>query len=168
MTERPACIKHWKELMTEETFSYPGDTETFGHYAPLSRKMGLSRIGINHEVLQPGDRCSWPHAHKVEEEFVHVLEGTPHAWIDGKLHELKPGDSVAFPAGTGHAHTIINNSEQEVRLMVVGEIDPPNEQVFYPMHSKRNEEIKEKGWLWEDHPEQKLDSHDGWPDKKRP
>ena len=37
-------------------------------------------------------------------EVLNVLEGYPHAWIDGELHALRPGDAVGFPCGTGIAH----------------------------------------------------------------
>ncbi len=42
-------------------------------------------------------------------------------WINGYLWKLEPGDSVSFPAGTGICHTFLTNTEQEVRLLVVGE-----------------------------------------------
>jgi uncharacterized cupin superfamily protein len=42
-------------------------------------------------------------------------------WIDGQLHRLGPGDAVGLPAGTGICHTMLNNSAEEVRLLVVGE-----------------------------------------------
>ena len=62
-----------------------------------------------------------PHAESAEEEFVYVLEGTPDVWIDGELFRLAPGDGVGFPAGTGIAHSFLNNTDEPVRLIVVGE-----------------------------------------------
>jgi|GEM_PF-6729505 len=67
MKERPDFIKNSEELRSDESFSYPGDTETFGTGAALGRALGLSRVAINYEVLAPGDRSSWPHAHSEEE-----------------------------------------------------------------------------------------------------
>ncbi|MGE0616005.1 MAG: cupin domain-containing protein [Bacteriovoracia bacterium] len=168
MKTRPDCIKHCDELHTSQTFSYPGDPETFGTGAALARKMGMQRIAVNYEVLQPGDRTSWPHAHSVEEEFVFVLEGRPQAWIDGEIYDLGPGDCVSFPPGTGQAHCIINNDKEIVKLIVVGERDPAGDKIYYPKHPKRNEEMKTRGFYWEGHPEPKLGSHDGWSDRKRP
>lgn len=165
---RPGFIKHCEEMRADESFSYPGDTETFGTGAAIGRKLGLNRVAINYEVLQPGDRSSWPHAHKEEEEFIFVLEGTPQVWIDGNVYDLNPGDCVGLPPRTGHAHTLINNSDKEVKAIVVGEGDVPTDKIFYPKHPARNEEMKEKGAFWDGHPENKMGPHDGWSDKKRP
>lgn len=168
MKKRPSFIKHCEELRTDESFSYPGDTETFGTGAALGRAFGLKRVAINYEVLAPGDRSSWPHAHSEEEEFIFILEGNAQVWIDGNVYDLSAGDCVGLPPGTGHAHTLINNSDENVRAIVVGEGDVPNDKIFYPKHPKRNEEMKEKGAFWDGHPENPLGEHDGWSDKKRP
>lgn len=165
---RPDCIKHCEELRTNETFSYPNDTETFGTGAALGRAFGLERVAINYEVLGPGDRSSWPHAHKEEEEFIFIIEGNPQIWINGNVYDLGPGDCVGFRPSTGDAHTLINNSDREVKAIVVGEGKVPNDKIFYPMHPDRNEEMKEKGAFWDEHPENEMGSHDGWPDRKRP
>ena len=166
--KRPEFIKHCEELRTDEKFSYPGDTETFGTGAALGAKLGLQRVAINYEVLEPGDRSSWPHAHKEEEEFIFILEGTPQMWIDGNIYSLRPGDCVGLPPGTGHAHTLINNSNKEVKAIVIGESDLPNDRIFYPKHPARNDEMKIQGIFWENHPENEMGLHDGWSDRKRP
>lgn len=166
--KRPEFIKHCEELRTEDSFSYPNDTETFGTGAALGRKLGLGRVAINYEVLQPGDRTSWPHAHKEEEEFIFILEGTPQIWIDGYVYDLNHGDCVGLAPGTGHAHTLINNSNSEVRAIVVGERDVPADKIFYPKHPTRDEEMKQKGEFWENHPRKEMGLHDGYSDKKRP
>ncbi len=87
--------------------------------------LGLTKLGIHHELLPPGRRTSFPHAESAAEEFVYVIEGMPDAWIDGELVRLAPGDGVGFPAGTGIAHSFLNNTDQTVRLLVVGEPNKP-------------------------------------------
>ena len=67
----------------------------------MGRKLGLSRIGINYEILRPKDRSSWPHAHSHDEEFIFILEGNPDMWIDGEIYPLKPGDCIGLPPGYG-------------------------------------------------------------------
>jgi len=163
---RPDFIKNCEELRTGNSFSYPGDTETFGAGAALGKALGLNRVAINYEVLSPGDRSSWPHAHSEEEEFIFILEGAPQIWIDGNVYDLKVGDCVGLPPGTGNAHTLINNSSKEVKALVVGERNITGDKIFYPMHPKRNKECKNKGFFWDNHPQNELGPHDGKPDKK--
>jgi len=103
MPDRPDFIRHWSELEGPDDSHYPGDEELMSIGAPIGRLTGLTRIGVHHERLLPGRRTSYPHAESAEEEFAFVLEGHPDVWIDGHLHPLKPGDFVAFPAGTGVA-----------------------------------------------------------------
>lgn len=164
-TPRPDCIRHWQECQDEDNASYPGSSEKLSIGSPFGRLFGLSRIGIHHELLPPGRRTSWPHAEKTEEEFVYVIEGTPDVWLDGELHRLQPGDGVGFAPGSGLAHTFINNSSSDVRLLVVGEHKRADNQVVYPLHPARNAEIGEL--LWRDVPTRDLGPHDGLPDALR-
>src|SRR4051812_2205805 len=112
--ERPPFIRHYLEIQGRDEDHYPGSDELLSIGSPFSRALGLTRIGIHHEYLPPGRRTSFPHAENLEEEFVYVIEGTPDVWIDGELFPLTPGDGVAFPAGTGIAHSFLNNSEAPV------------------------------------------------------
>jgi uncharacterized cupin superfamily protein len=160
--DRPNFIRHWKELEGPDDSHYRGDTELMAIGAPLAHKLGLTRIGIHHNRLLPGRRTSYPHAESAEEEFVFVLEGTPDVWIDGHLHRLAPGDSVAFPAGTGICHTFINNSEEEVRLLVIGETSKDENRIRYPMN-EAHEATREDRWV--DWPARELGPHDGKPDR---
>lgn len=165
--KRPPFIKHYEEIKNCAPSSYPGDTETFGITKTLGRAFGLERIAINYEILSPGDRTSWPHAHSREEEFIFILEGTPELWIDGHLYPLSPGDCAAFNPGKGHAHTLINNNDQEVRALVIGERKVVEDKIFYPKHPQRNEEMREKGCFWENHPLHPLGEHDGCSNRKK-
>ncbi|MDR3426610.1 MULTISPECIES: cupin domain-containing protein [Silvimonas] len=162
---RPDCIKNWREIQLPDEGSYPGSQELFGLTSSFSPVFGLTRLGIHHEVLPPGRRTSWPHAEKTEEEFVFVIEGTPDVWLDGVLHRLAPGDAVGFPAGTGVCHVLINNSQSDVRLMVIGERTKPDNQIHYALHPQRNAEIGERHW--HDVPLQPQGDHDGLPDQLR-
>lgn len=161
---RPDCIAHWSEIEGEDTNRYRGDSELLAIGAPLGRHFGLTRIGIHHERLPPGRRTSWPHAESLEEEFVYVLAGAPDAWIDGELHRLREGDSVGFPAGTGLCHSFINNTDEDVMLLVIGETAKRENRIYYP----RNPDQKpvRPDW-WHDWPERPMGDHDGLPDALR-
>ncbi|MBW6423615.1 cupin domain-containing protein [Rhizobium sp. XQZ8] len=162
--DRPSFIRHWTEVEKPEEGHYRNDDELLGFGAPLARHFGLTRIGIHHERLPPGRRSSFPHAEELEEEFVYVLEGNPDVWLDGKLHPLKPGDSVGFPAGTGIAHTFINNTDQDVRILVVGEANNKENRIFYPKHLEMK--AIRSDW-WDNPPERPLGDHDGMSDRVR-
>ena len=165
-TQRPDFIKHYSEIQDPDNSHYPDSDELLSIGSPFAKKIGLTRLGIHHEVLPPGRRTSWPHAESEEEEFVYVIEGHPDAWVDGKMHRLNPGDGVGFPAGTGICHTFINNTDTKVRLLVVGEATKKTNKCFYAFHTERNEQAKKEGWLWEDPPKAVLGDHDGLPDKR--
>lgn len=159
---RPPNIAHYSTLQEPDNFHYPNSEELHSIGAPLGKKLGLTRIGIHHELLLPGRRTSWPHAESAEEEFAYVIEGHPDVWQDGVLYRLNPGDAVAFPAGTGVAHTFINNTESDVRLLVVGEKSKPENKIYYPFHM---DHLKDRKDLWVDHPRHELGPHDGKPNK---
>ena len=155
---RPNFIRHWRELEQPDDVHYPGDTELLSIRAPLGCKLGLTRIGIHHERLPPGRRTSYPHAESAEEEFVFVLEGTPDVWIDGNLHRLEPGDAIAFPASTGISHTFLNNTENEVALLVIGETSKPENRIRYPLN-EAYEMTRADRWIeW---PKRPIGPHDG-------
>ncbi|WMY74112.1 cupin domain-containing protein [Buttiauxella selenatireducens] len=160
---KPDCIRHWKDLEGEDDSTYPDSAELFSIGAPLARKLGLTRLGIHHERLLPGRRTSYPHAESSEEEFAYVLEGHPHVWINGHLYPLEPGDSVGFPAGTGICHTFINNTEHEVRLLIVGEANKAENRIYYPLNASYAAQRQDR---WIDHPPQFFGPHDGHPSRK--
>ncbi|MBI1775313.1 MAG: cupin domain-containing protein [Proteobacteria bacterium] len=155
--ERPAFIRHYREIERSV-----GENNLQAMAAPFGSALGLARIGVNQEIIQPGHRSSFPHAHSEDEEFVFVVEGHPDVWIDGDLYGLEPGDGVAFPAGTGIAHCFINNSGAPVRLLIVGE-RRPEDRVIYPVNPERRER---PNW-WHDAPQRPLGAHDGRPTPRR-
>jgi uncharacterized cupin superfamily protein len=162
--ERLPFIANWRDIENPYAWQYDEDDEAMCIGAPFGRRFGLERLGIHHERLLPGRRTSFPHAESAEEEFVYVIEGEPDVWIDGHLHRLRPGDAVGFPAGTGIAHSFLNNTEAEVRLLVVGETAKPENRIFYPVNPERRP--LRSDW-WDDHPMHDLGPHDGMTDKRR-
>jgi uncharacterized cupin superfamily protein len=158
MPPRPDFIAHWSRLEDEEPHRYSGDDEPMALDASVGEKLGLTRIGIHHVRVPPGRRTSYPHAESAEEEFAFVIEGRPDVWIDGELHALAPGDSVAFPAGTGVCHTFLNNTPDEVRLLVVGEKPKAENRIHYPLN-QAHERTRPDRWI--DPPTARMGSHDG-------
>jgi uncharacterized cupin superfamily protein len=164
MAPNSSHIIHFSEIEGPDRPHYSGDDERMGLNAAFGERFGLTRLGIHHVRLPPGRRTSYPHAESFEQEFVFVIEGTPDVWLDGRLHRLKPGDGVGFPPDAGVCHTFLNNTDAEVRLLVVGDTDKPENRIWYPLNPER--EPLRRDW-WHDHPQHELGDHDGLTDQRR-
>ncbi len=164
MDGRHPAIVNWRAIEYGRPWQYDHHDEPMGFDAPFAGYFGLSRIGIHHQRLLPGRRTSFPHAEKTEEEFVYVIAGTPDVWLDGQLHRLGPGDAVGFPAGTGLAHSFLNNTETEVQLLVVGDRSRSDNRIVYPVNPERRPHHDD--W-WDDAPARPLGGHDGRSDARR-
>ncbi len=152
------------EIEDPEPWSYSPHYEAMGFDADYSRHFGFQRLGIHHQRLLPGRRTSFPHAESTEDEFIHVLSGTPDVWLDGVLHRLCPGDSVGFRAGTGLSHSFLNNTDGEVELLVVGDKTRADNRIVYPLNLERR--AAHEYW-WDDAPQHDLGPHDGMTDARR-
>lgn len=98
---------------------------------PLGDLFGLSNFGVNLTRLLPGAASSLRHAHAKQDEFIYIIEGNPTLHTDeGKL-QLSPGMCAGFKAGTGNAHTLINESSDDVVYLEIGDRTDGDE-VIYP------------------------------------
>jgi uncharacterized cupin superfamily protein len=59
----------------------------------------------------------------------------------------------------------LNNTDRDVRLLVIGEKSRPGNKIHYPLHPARNATIGERHW--QDVPARPLGPHDGLPDRLR-
>ena len=153
-------------LEAGDSFHYAGNSETFGYGVRLSDKIDLTVLGIWFERLPAGKRSAFPHAHKIEEEFVYVLSGRPTVWLDGFAKQLEAGDYAAFPSGTGISHTLLNDTDDDIYYLCIGESKGKHleeDKIYYPLHPLRNLECERQGTLWEDLPKRKLGEHSGYP-----
>ncbi|KZS92754.1 hypothetical protein SISNIDRAFT_486260 [Sistotremastrum niveocremeum HHB9708] len=141
-----------------------GQGELAAEATSLSQETSLSgRFGCNLEILAPGCRSSDPHAHSLEDELVYVISGRGLLWMNGIVYDIGPGDAIGFPAGTGIAHTIINDSSEEdgedLALLVVGQNKrDEGDLVYYPLHKEKMFTFVR--W-WFDAPQHDLGPHNG-------
>ncbi|MFN7904029.1 MAG: GNAT family N-acetyltransferase [Pseudobdellovibrionaceae bacterium] len=132
-------------------FHYPGDNETFGEGFRLTDHIGLKNLGISYDYLPAGTRSAFPHAHTHEEEFVYVLQGQPTVWLDGFTKTIGADEFAAFPSNTGLSHCLINDSNDEVIYLCIGETQEfPTEKISYPLNPLRQKECRRKGWYWDE------------------
>lgn len=163
-TSNPKYLIYCPELSKRKPFHYPGDNETFGEGFRLSTAMELKALGIWHECLPSGRRSAFPHAHTHEEEFVFILKGKAKIWINGFVKEIFEGEGAAFPSNTGLSHVIINDSDDELVYLCIGEaLDFPDEKILYPLNLLRRKECERKGWYWENPPMHTWGNHSGRP-----
>lgn len=164
---RPDFIRHWQELEPEEQLRPPVMDEPFGYVAEFAAATGLSHLRAAHMRLPPGVRSHPPIASRDEDAFFFVLEGTPDLWLDGHLYRLNEGDGVCLAARTGIAHSILNNTNRDVRLFFFGEGMRMASRFGHPVDPAAADNLAAMGKLWADAPVRKLGPHEGLTDERR-
>jgi uncharacterized cupin superfamily protein len=86
----------------------------------LGDASGLTQFGVHLLTLPPGVWSSQRHWHTREDEFVYVLAGSVTMVTDDGREQLEPGDCAGFPANMRDGHHFINESTQDVLLLIVG------------------------------------------------
>lgn len=97
----------------------------------LGDPFGLRNFGVNLTRLPPGAMSALRHAHSRQDEFVYVLQGRPTLITDAGRTVLAPGMCAGFAAGTGDAHCLVNESDEDVLYLEVGDRTAGDE-VLYP------------------------------------
>jgi uncharacterized cupin superfamily protein len=98
---------------------------------PLGDLFGLTNFGVNLTRLAPGGSSALRHAHAKQDEFVYILEGRPTLHTDEGRLALAPGSCAGFKAGTGNGHRLINETNEDVVYLEIGD-RTPGEAVTYP------------------------------------
>ena len=106
----------------------------------LGEQFGLRNFGVNLTRLEPGAVSALRHAHSRQDEFIYVLEGQPALHTDEGLTRLAPGMCAGFPAGSGNAHCLINDTAAAVVYLEIGDRSS-GDQAHYPDDDLRAELI---------------------------
>lgn len=88
---------------------------------PLGDFFGLTNFGVNLTRLAPNAVSALRHAHTKQDELVYILKGNPTLHTDEGRTRLSPGMCAGFKAGTGNGHRLINETEEEVVYLEVGD-----------------------------------------------
>lgn len=117
--------------------------DVFGIQA--SRAGGAKALMVNYDRLVPGGETAPLHWHSADEELVFVLKGAPtlrqlRGRLDKKVPDfegateervqLAPGDVVHFGPQRPLAHQLLNESDADCVLLVVGTDDPQDVCLF--------------------------------------
>ncbi|MFC6672460.1 cupin domain-containing protein [Marinobacterium aestuariivivens] len=109
--------------------------------APLGEPFGLTNFGVNLTTLAPGAVSALRHGHSRQDEFVYILEGCPTLHTDEGRTRLSPGMCAGFKAGGCDAHQLINETDETVAYLEVGDRTPGDE-AHYPDDDLKAEMIK--------------------------
>ena len=120
----PACIVASEAPLKAKATNYP---EPFAsrmsgrEKQPLGDLFGLTNFGVNRTRLAPGGVSALRHAHSKQDELIYILQGHPTLHTDEARTRLSPGMCAGFKAGTGNAHRLINETDEEVVYLEVGD-----------------------------------------------
>jgi len=117
---RPVWLARAEEAPTGEGEYEPGG-ETFGLSTRLGEHAGLRRIGVNVDVVRPGERSTKFHWHHEEEECFLVLSGSGVLMVGDEAFRVSPGDFFAKREGPERPHQFVNDTEQDLRILTIGE-----------------------------------------------
>ena len=94
---------------------------------PLGDLFGLTNFGVNLTRPAPKAMSALRHAHSKQDEFVYVIAGRPTLRTDEGRTQLVPGMCAGFKAGTGNGHHLINETDEDVIYLEVGDRTPGDE-----------------------------------------
>lgn len=98
---------------------------------------GLNQFGVNLVTLPAAKQGedSWAsqrHWHSAEDELVYVISGECTLIDDNGETALIIGDVCTHKASDENGHHLINHSDKDVQLLVVGSRRPENDHCYYP------------------------------------
>jgi uncharacterized cupin superfamily protein len=94
---------------------------------PLGDAFGLTNFGVNLTTLAPGAVSSLRHAHSKQDELVYILRGLPTLHTDSGRRVLAPGMCAGFKAGTSNGHRLVNETDEDVIYLEIGDRSPGDE-----------------------------------------
>ena len=96
----------------------------------LGDLFGLKNFGVNLTRLAPNSASSLRHSHSKQDEFVYIVQGRPTLHTDEGRTQLAPGMCAGFRALTGNAHNLVNETEEDVLYLEIGDRTPGDEVAY--------------------------------------
>lgn len=113
---------------------------------PLGDLFELTNFGVNLTTLAPGAVSALRHSHSRQDEFIYIVRGRPTLRTNAGSTSLEPGMCAGFKAASGDAHHLINETEEDVVYLEVGDRTPGDEG-SYPDDDIRAE-LREGRWVF--------------------
>jgi uncharacterized cupin superfamily protein len=123
-----ADVEGW--FVINATESRWRDTGPHGFYCNFEGKRRFPQVGINLNVLEPGQPLGRYHRENAQEAFL-VLAGTCLLIVEGEERELKTWDFFHCPPRT--EHVIIGAGEQSAVVLAVGARGLARKGLVYPV-----------------------------------
>ncbi len=131
-----AGIGAYRINMDELRFEpYTGPGEYHSSEAEVGFWIGAQKLGYCVVTLPPGAKVCPLHDHAQSEELFFVLEGRPSIRARDGTIECRKGDFIAFPTGPSGTHQLLNESDADATVLLLG-VEGPDEVCFYPDSNK--------------------------------
>ena len=111
----------------------------------LGDHFGLQNFGVNLTELAPGAMSALKHRHSRQDEWIYIISGTLTMLCGNESHTMVPGECMGFRAGEEEAHQLVNESDQPVLYLEVGDREL-NDEVEYPDHDLAGEGLDDGTW----------------------
>lgn len=96
----------------------------------LGDLFGLKNFGVNLTRLAPNSVSSLRHSHSLQDEFIYIVQGRPTLHTDEGRTQLAPGMCAGFRASTGNAHNLVNETEEDILYLEIGDRTQGDEVVY--------------------------------------
>ncbi len=91
---------------------------------------GLTNFGVNLTRLAPNAISALRHAHSKQDEFIYIVQGRPTLYTNQGKTQLSAGMCAGFPAGTGNACNLSNETSEDVLYIEIGDRTIGDEAVY--------------------------------------
>lgn len=96
----------------------------------LGDYFGLENFGINLTRLAPNAISALRHSHSKQDEFIYIIQGNPTLHTNEGKETLLPGMCAGFRAGTDQASNLINETNEDVVYLEIGDRTPGDEGIY--------------------------------------
>lgn len=127
-------IVHVSEVK-QESMTVPENSSFGGKRQCIGHAIGASKLGYSLFTVPAGKIARPFHSHYKNEELIFIIEGEGLLRFGDKKIPVKSGHFIACLAGKEYPHQLINNSEHDLRYLVVSTMEFP-EVCEYPDSNK--------------------------------